>query len=843
MVLSRATPRPGGLLDYHEFSPDSGPEFEATMTRLVNDEYHHDFLMKRTLGLESLGRPVTVLILKNPDKIRERREPRPVLDNKSGPIGTPLSIGDALPKEEESESETLAQVMENLEELRPKDRVALSLLETKKLARALEYGFTREQLKSYLAARNSKPTELYSWIVKQELRKAARAESLSPKQQTISKIMNTWNVHVRGRRTGPDNLRVWLGLPRPVFDLLFSPSSPALRTLTAYCKQWRIIPSPTECQLKISAPEVIWRRILARIDKIIQSIMTQTVPFKSARKHSIPRTILDELERITNTSLRYKHSNSELSILWFADESIHQPNQGPEQESQRTEDRPNAVLRLLLAQQADQHPARVDIMPSFEREEPVDGFMAAVHHHRGDRALPWYHRMQKWSRHVYPASRRDYVKRPVRRTCLFEKLWLPTPFFKAGEASSTNRITATFGHVLHSGSKPVSGFNTMRRLLSPIIPHPAALSSFGLESDKPVVQATTIILNFSPEQGRKPSHGQASIRIQIPVDPDCDLSKLTLSPGSTLEGILAPWNVTDVLLPDERVDVRLAQQRVLRLDSDQPSLKEFLAMSEINLVGGHIKTPKRAYFSIPKNWRPARPRAIEPAESTKLVQSVTELVEMAKAVKSTKPAKTANEEARPDGEARPDEEAESLAQQRTDVPYLFVSLEVHQMVDVELDGCTLRYNSIEAGHGGQRQEISLSVSDCHSGEPEAANKTKSFLQVVENIAFGQAFPWHKGNRKNSTRQTRKKLEVLPQRDRQTRKKLEVLPQRGRQTRKKLEVLPQRDRQTRKKLEVLPQRDRQTRKKLEMLPQRSIPRPGRKGVQRSLPRRVHKTQIG
>lgn len=333
--------------------------------------------------------------------------------------------------------------------------------------------------------------------------------------------------------------------------------------------------------------------------------------------------------------------------------------------------------------------------------------------------------MRQWSRRVNPASRKDSATAPS-RISLVDKLSLPSPAFKTKEGLSTNRITATFGHVLHAGPTHYSHSNKRRRVLSPVVPHPASFSSVGVGSDKPVVESTAIILNFSPERapGSHKGKGLPPLQLKLPVGPDSDLTNFTFPLGSILEGVLAPWYMKDLLLPDELVDVRLVQQRVLSLDADQPSLKEFLAASEFNLLEGRLRTPSHAHFSVPNNWLAGKPRSAKPTKS--------------------KP----DEPSASDAPTRVSKPAEPLAQGTTDVPYLFVGLEIHQMVDLEFDGYTLRYNSIEAGHqGGQRQEITLlAVSDSRSEKPEAAGWAKKFLQAVEDVAFGNLFSWHKGNK-------------------------------------------------------------------------------------------------
>ncbi|KAM4064941.1 mitochondrial inner-membrane-bound regulator [Hirsutella rhossiliensis] len=732
LALRRATRRPRATPPFppqslrrysSDYAFDSAEAYEAKLTELVNKEYYHDFLIKKNLELESLGKPVTALIIKNPNEMRSRPTPLPVLDEEAPSTGTPLRVDDVLPQEEESDSKTLEEAIRNIDELRPSDTDVLRLRELENLVGALYEGFTWEQLNSYCVARNPKPRSWakeaspYPWIVEQQPWEAVRMvqlEKLTPKRQIAAKIITKlWNIGVREQVRGPGRTLVWF---RPsIFELLFRPSSQLLQTLTTEClggsKQWKITPSPRDSRLEIYSPKATARTILARIDEMVQSMMTRHVPVKPLGKVDMSRAVLNELERITNTLIRYKANDSELSISWVADNAMRQPNEPREQKAstgQRTQDPADVVLLLLLAQQVNPHPSEVDVISSFEREQPVGGNTTFVSHHRGNRAMLWNDKMRQWSRRVNPTCRRDSAT-PLTQTSIVDKMSLPNPVIKTKEGLSMNRITATFGHVLHSRPAPPSNPDGRRRVLSPVVPHPASFTSVGVGSDKPVVQSTAIILHFSPENAQRSHKGKRApaLRLKLPIDPDSDLSKFTFPPDSTLEGVLAPWHMSDVLLPDERVDVRLFQQRVLSLDASQPSLKEFLATSEFNLLAGRLRTPT-------KSSKPDKPR---------------------KAVRGTKRGGF-------------DEPAEPLAQRGTDTPYLFVGLEIHQMVDLELDGYTLRYNSIEAGHqGGQRQEISLVAdSDLRSGKPDTAETANKFLQAVEDVAFGKLFSWHKGNK-------------------------------------------------------------------------------------------------
>lgn len=274
------------------------------------------------------------------------------------------------------------------------------------------------------------------------------------------------------------------------------------------------------------------------------------------------------------------------------------------------------------------------------------------------------------------------------------------PASTVSDASKTSQLTmATFGHVLHpeesAKDTKTKQSDTARRILSPVIPHPAALVKLSA-SDEPVTQFTAIVLNFSPDTTQLHGLDDATasalprVRLTLPIDEMADLSNFDFPPSSTLNAI-STQRVHDLLLPAESVDVRLMQQQLVSLDADQPALRKFLSASEFNLLEGRLRTPSRISFS-----------------------SIPHV----------------------DG--------------KEDVPYLFMGLEVHQSVETTLGGHTIRYESIEAGqHGGQRQELSLHrriLPRADGVEMSSGQEDDGFLRLVEDIATGNVFSWNDGDK-------------------------------------------------------------------------------------------------
>ena len=323
-----------------------------------------------------------------------------------------------------------------------------------------------------------------------------------------------------------------------------------------------------------------------------------------------------------------------------------------------------------------------------------------VPHHHEKRNMSWRDELFKWTRHVCPTGRS--LPSRLEPLKLASGLSLPKPPCPIQSSGHATRTSATFGHILQAQNKK-SGPG--RRMLSPVVPHPAALTAIAPD-DQPIHQAAAIILKFTPDPTDSPDTSNTpdsvipQVHLRLPIDPDTDMSLFRFPPNSTLNGII-PSHTRDALFPTENVDVRITQEHVLPLDVHQPSLQDFLSASEFDLLEGRLRTPSQVTFTVPSN---------------------------------------------------PEGESSSQTQQ---VLYMFTGLEIHQTVETAWKSNTLRYTSIEAGrYGGQRQELSLHPSFSSSSDSDPSTTTSAttemfneqdFLQAVQDIVTGDLFPWNDGH--------------------------------------------------------------------------------------------------
>lgn len=379
----------------------------------------------------------------------------------------------------------------------------------------------------------------------------------------------------------------------------------------------------------------------------------------------------------------------ELQVSWFSEQK--DPIAAPQAQN---EGKADTVLRLLTTLPSRGLVETVECIPSLEPTSGTGGIFVGFNRER--RSMAWRDKLRKWLRYVAPMGiTNDAPESPLD---LAKSVSLPE---YAGRLSS-NFTTATFGHLLHSEAhQSTTKLSRKRRLLSPVTPHPASFSALKPDDDEPLSQSTAIILKFSPSVDRltSPESKGPPVRLHIPITPETDIVDFKIPEDATLQCVV-PWHVDDVMLPAQSVDVRLVNERHLPLDINQPQLQSFLEIADFNLRDGRLQTPKEVALTIPEQWLSTRSKGGKKSQNS------------------------------------------------ADVLYAFRGIEIHQNIEIPLNGHTLRYSLIEAGqHGGRRQELVL-----QAGRPGASasafqgEQRESFLRVVEDVATGKFFSWSEGHK-------------------------------------------------------------------------------------------------
>lgn len=377
-------------------------------------------------------------------------------------------------------------------------------------------------------------------------------------------------------------------------------------------------------------------------------------------------------------------------VSWIAVEEVP----GSEQANTK-EDSADIVWRLLMCNPIEKLHNSTQVITNDS-----SGFL--MEHFREKRSMSWKDKLLPWYRYV--SERKKTPALDSTGTLTEETLpkLVPPDLLNAKVAGpGFATLSATFGHILYQVPKMTKKFDMSgRRVLSPVTPHPAGLTSLTLgDHEDSSTQETSIVLSFAcnPTYSNSASK-MPEVRLKLPLNDESDLSSFSFPPNSTLHAVV-PWLGHDALFPSGNVDVHIAQEHLYPLDINQEALQSFLTHSEFNLLEGRLRTPSNTTFSIPTN---------SVAESNSASAVGDDWI--------------------------------------ADVPYVFMGLKIDQTIKIQYKGHTLRYRSVEAGqHGGQRQELSLIAGPLGDGDhTNSVEETESFLQLIADIASGKELSWDKG---------------------------------------------------------------------------------------------------
>ncbi|TWU76966.1 hypothetical protein ED733_007276 [Metarhizium rileyi] len=680
--------------------PDPGSEPQRQSRPRIS-QLDDDFVYRKNLGIGALGKPVDAIIIKNPNKLKDAkkkpsRNVKPALP--VGGSGGHFTWQDTIPRKPEvDESGFSEEIWGNIEEMRPKDTTILRRKNFDKLIRSLAGGFTADQLTAYANRANWDNTSnyatehQYSWLINQSPWAAAEPfdfKSYKGKQRFAVVILTeAWKLEIQEHIEGIGRTVVWL--EPSLFSLVANPQSGILERLSAELldksNNEGIMSRAEDHRLSIYGRKSAVATILARLDDIVQTVKSQTISVQHVEPDNLDIPVLRELGKTTKTALRLNTASSTLDVSWLPETDFS---------NGRTESPADIVLRLLIGRETSSQQTDAQ----FFRQDHSGRGLCLVHQ-REKRSMAWRDRLGTWYRHVKPIG--GLAEDITKCLDLPANVQLTKP--RSTYPNENIEVTATFGHILHS-QKAVTQtkLSQTRRVLSPVIPHPAALTLITANAPTPSTQKTAIVLNFAPESTSASSPNIAPhIRLRLPITPFTDLSNFSFPDTSVLEAVI-PWQESDIMLPGESVDVRLTQKRLIPLDAKQASLQEFLQSSEFSLLQGRLRTPSRTSFAIPERLAAKQSRS-----STRQVA----------------------------------------------VPYMFMGLEIHQTIDMEWHSHTLRYSSIEAGqHGGQQQILSL-IAGPPNGQDgvKKEGQVRSFLKLVEETACGSHFSWNEGYKLMSER--------------------------------------------------------------------------------------------
>ncbi|RSL66155.1 hypothetical protein CEP54_003945 [Fusarium duplospermum] len=725
------------------------PELEEP-TGLPTKRFRHDLVHDESLGVSALGVPADAIIINNPNQIRRSKKAPTVV--KSQPVQPPSEFDWKRLTPQEIEDELGDEdIYRNIDDLRPDTRF-LRDSEIEKLTDVLRNGFTTDQLREYVRLRKAvvAPEDdiNYPWIKEHLIWTPLKEVTLrgQDKAACVNKIIyDKWKI--QSQKHVDDLGRVMVQIKLDFFKFLTFESDRMVRELREdflVSEEETITINRQTKRVNIVAKKATAYGVIAHLDQIFQKRVSRDIPIRQHVALIPSLTELEVLSQITKTTLKVLQ-NKELRVSWL-------PGTQENAANSKTEDLGDVVFRLLLGQPKPGHTIHLECLPRPQTKGiPEDHFLNI---RRQLKTLSWREKLQEWQRVVAPVNKSD--EESPTPLDLVGSATLPE--YSPEEPNYRNVTTATFGYILHNKSQvgklqsvetkkklaqprnadsthdliiplrpddlisddlaqskmPISGevLSHKRRAFSPLIPHPASFSALKPENSGILTQSTAIILNLSVHGDRSTVNKLGpAIQVRLPVDAEADLANYSI-PKVAAAYCVVPWFRNELMLPGESVDVRIQHERILPLDLPQSGLKKFLAASEFNLLQGHLRTPSQAILKLP-------PKYINPIKPT----------------------------------LRPQEHT-----------YTFRGLEIHQTVEMPWRGHTLRYSSIEAGqHGGQRQELTLQAGRPNDlGTSFKGEKSKSFLQLVEDMATGKCFSWADGYKSIKSRQLEDHSYDLPE---------------------------------------------------------------------------------
>ncbi|KAI5464215.1 mitochondrial inner-membrane-bound regulator-domain-containing protein [Mariannaea sp. PMI_226] len=687
---------------------ESTHPFESSRQQRVR-KLRHRLLENAPLGVSALGMEADAILVKNPNKMRH--DQRPTLEVDEKPVESSIENIDwsKLSPQNRVDEHTVTkeEVWNNINELRP-DTKALRMKDYEKLSRALFNGFTTQQLRDYLreAPDEAGSPEInlgdYFWIAKQipwAPFRTMQSTNLAYKSAYIHKLITQkWNVKIQDFVDDLGQTFIWID-PHYFPFLLRGQGGIILKTARKNyldeANNEKLSTTSSECRINITSRKASTYAILERLDQYFKLVEDVMLPIGELTKTIPTLSDLNDLANITSTSLKL-HGKGKAAVLQVS--LVDTMKRDPLR--LQNEGKADTVLRLLTTRPTRGLVEKVDFIPSLESTKGI-----FIGHNREKRSMAWNDKLRKWFRYVAPlGNSNDGAPSPLK---LAKKVSLPK--YTNDEVDSPNITTATFGHILHSHvSKSKAKISSANRIISPVIPHPAAFSALTPDNEEGSTQKTSIVLKFAPHVDRSTRLENVGppVRLTIPITSEVMSYYHFKVPEESILETVVPWHVDDVILASQSVDARLVNQRHFHLDLNQPGIQEFLQVARFNLREGRLQTPKDVTLSVPENWQSAGSK----------------------------------------GDKAPDTSISML--------YDFRGIEIHQTLEMAWQNHTLRYSVIEAGqHGGKRQEISLQAGP--PGAPLSDFKTKqreNFLKCVEDIATGKFWSWDEGFKLMKARQ-------------------------------------------------------------------------------------------
>lgn len=200
-------------------SLDDETVFASRRSKRIPEGFKHDLLHQHDLGVDSLGKRVEALVIKNPNRMKMTRKSAPLIAEESVMPAANLRWQDMMPKPSDGEEDSSTEVMTNIEELRPTETDVISETDFRSTMDVLQNGFTSSQLVWYISKNQEAIAQVddepsYPCILRQTRWESASKDALDrmkPKQQLALSIMRSvWKLYKHDEVEGLGRVKVWL---------------------------------------------------------------------------------------------------------------------------------------------------------------------------------------------------------------------------------------------------------------------------------------------------------------------------------------------------------------------------------------------------------------------------------------------------------------------------------------------------------------------------------------------------------------------------------------------------------------------------------------------------------
>ncbi|KAI0112846.1 mitochondrial inner-membrane-bound regulator-domain-containing protein [Daldinia grandis] len=717
-----------------------------------------------SLGTDMLGKPASVIIMRDKGLRRRKYNPSAPDDFDNKPDNRPANLEALLNLQRETP--TAEEIHDNVHSLRPESDTAMPERSFRKLQAELINGFLSGQLYDYLKHHRrggrSPKFELED-TTSINLKRYYWVKQISPwvPLKPHSDLVEDGNISLHGYITESTTLKEQLALQimRECWGLSIAELDAGLGEINIKVRNDRFILLMRGTRRWMTFMDHIWLdpgekvealrnkktiRIVATktkastlvegLAKILKQITQASYPADFIASEPLDEAVLEEVGRITNTHIRLNQNTRQFSVTWIDSEG--HASQGPIGLRSPGDE----VFRLLLTAFNTQPATAATLLAADPKIQATGRFVTNT---ASKEKLGWNDRTGVWARYILPVASEDSDSTIMERLDRLELpitpqpelptsngLHMPSPDVLLSPYNSVEwtrelqvSTVAQFGSLLHANNPSASppslpGLLTANhpRVFAAATPHAIQLTKFNNGTQSPVQTRTSVVIRFWPTPTFLPTDSETSKRkrkskpsVPSVATPPAPLLELRLAvSGNEINGIeslraIKQTQVTDVMLPASLVDLRFTQAQYTVPKGD---LSELASWEPLNtfLRSSQFNLERGEFKTPPKQ-----------SFSVPWYPAMRRL--------SGDPTVFT---------AGP----ESGTPLNLDTEYTLASLEVHRSISMPYEGFKLSYTSIEAGlESGRRAEVTLEP-ETSASPPKVGTRRyhDSFLTACQKLA-------------------------------------------------------------------------------------------------------------